>query len=126
MDFLEDLFDFGDRKRRKNGGLFQNIGGHHDDDNHDDHDHHQQYPTNSYPQASANSQFPVNQQFPANPAASLPGVICRKCSTPTMQGAKFCHGCGTAIGTLLKCASCGSQLPANAPFCPQCGYNNNG
>jgi ribosomal protein L40E len=133
MDFLEDLLDFGDRKRRKNGGLFPqgNRGGipnnrdHHDDDHYDDdHDHHQQYPANSNQQAPANSQFPVNQQFPANPAAALSGVICPKCSTPTLQGAKFCHGCGTVIGVLLNCASCGSQLPANAPFCPQCGYNN--
>jgi hypothetical protein len=31
MDFLEDLLDFGDRKRRKKGGLFQNED-HHDDD----------------------------------------------------------------------------------------------
>jgi ribosomal protein L40E len=122
MDFLEDLLDFGDRKHRKNGGLFQNNGDHHGDD-HDDHDHHQPYPTHQVP---ANSQFPVNQQFSANPAATILGVICRKCSTQTIQGAKFCHGCGTAIRTLLKCDSCGSQLPANAPFCPQCGYNNNG
>jgi len=125
MDFLEDLFDFGDRKRRKNGGFFQN-GDHHDDDHHDDHDQHQQYPGTPYPQLPANSQFPVTQQFPTNPAASLSGVICRKCSTPTFQSAKFCHGCGTAIGALPNCASCGSLLPAKAAFCPQCGYNNNG
>jgi ribosomal protein L40E len=122
MDFLEDLFDFGDRKRRKNGGLFAQNGDHHNDEHHDDHDHHQQYPAH---QAPVNSQFAGNQQFPANPAASLSGVICRKCSTPMLHGAKFCHGCGSVIGTLLNCASCGSQLPANAPFCPQCGYNNN-
>ena len=122
MDFLEDLFDLGDRKRRKNGGLFHDDD--HRDDHHDDHDHHQQYPTNSYPQAPANSQFPVNQQFQPNPAASLQGVVCRKCSTTTLQGAKFCHGCGAELKALLNCASCGSRLPANAPFCPQCGYKN--
>jgi ribosomal protein L40E len=111
MDFLEDLLDFGDRKRRKGGGLFQNEG-HHDDDHHDNHDHHQPYPNNSFP------------QVPTDPSAIPSGVVCRKCSTPTFQGAKFCHKCGTAIELILKCASCGSKVPANAPFCPQCGYNN--
>jgi ribosomal protein L40E len=115
MDFLEGLFDIGDHKRRKKGGFFQNQD-HHDDDHEDehdvDHDHHpQQYPANP-------------TQVPINPAAVLSGVVCRKCSTQTFQGAKFCHGCGTAIEMILNCASCGSKLPANAPFCPQCGYKN--
>jgi ribosomal protein L40E len=112
MDFLEDLFDRGNRNRRKSGGFFQNEGHHNDDHDDDDHGHHQQYPANSYP------------QVPTNPAAFLPGVVCRKCSTPTVQGAKFCHGCGAAIDMTLTCASCGSKLPANALFCPQCGYKN--
>jgi ribosomal protein L40E len=115
MDFLEDLFDFGNRKRQKSGGLFQN--GDHHDDNHnehhdDDHGHQNQYPTNSFP------------QVPTNPAAFPTGIVCRKCSTSTMPGAKFCHGCGAALEMILNCASCGSKLPTNAPFCPQCGYKN--
>lgn len=116
MDFLEGLFDLGDRKRQKRGGFFQNEN-HHDDDHDDDYDdhenHHQhQHPTNSYPET------------PANPAAVLSGGVCRNCSTQTIQGAKFCHGCGTAIEVILNCASCGSKLPANALFCSQCGYKN--
>ena len=102
MDFLEELFSLGDRKRRKSGGLFQNDNhkddhrdDDHDDDDHDDDQHHhpRQDPTNSYPQ-------PV-----ANPAAVLSSVICRKCSTQIIQDAKFCHGCGTAIEMILNCAS---------------------
>jgi ribosomal protein L40E len=111
MDFLEDLLDRGNRKRRNSGGSFQNED-HHDNDHDDDHDHRHQYPTNSYP------------QVPMNPAAFLPGVVCRKCSTQTVQGAKFCHGCGTVVEMILNCASCGSKLPANALFCSQCGYKN--
>jgi hypothetical protein len=115
MDFLEDLFERNKRKRQNQGGLFQNSG-HHDDDHDDDHDHdhdhghHQQYPANQFPQP------------PANPVAFQPGVLCRNCLTPTVTGAKFCHGCGKAIEMVLNCASCGSKLPANALFCPQCGY----
>jgi ribosomal protein L40E len=111
MDFLRDLFDFGDRKRRKRGGINQNED-HHDDDHDDDHDHHQPYPNSSYPQVST------------NPDASLPGVVCRNCSAQTVQGAKFCHRCGTAIDVPKICASCGSKLPTNALFCPQCGSTN--
>jgi hypothetical protein len=111
MDFLEDLFDFGDRKRRKRGGSFQNDD-HHDDDQDEDRDHRNPYPTNSFSQA------------PTNPAAFLPGIMCTKCSTQTVQGAKFCHECGVAIEMKQNCASCGSILQANALFCPQCGFKN--
>jgi predicted amidophosphoribosyltransferase len=41
-----------------------------------------------------------------------------------VQGAKFCHGCGTALQLNLVCASCGTTLPNAAAFCPQCGYKN--
>jgi hypothetical protein len=115
MDFLEGLFDVGDRKRRKKGGFFQNEDHHdddHDDEHDDNHDHRQQNPINPYP------------QVPINPMVAPLGVVCRNCSTQTIQGSKFCHGCGTAIDMILNCASCGSKLPANAPFCPQCGYKN--
>ncbi len=113
MDFLEDLFELGKRKRRKSGRVFQNEDHHdHDDDHDDDHDKHRQYPATAYP------------QILANPTAVPTGVVCRKCSTQTLQGAKFCHGCGTSIQIILKCESCGSKVPANAPFCPQCGYGN--
>ena len=115
MDFLEGLFELGDRKRQKRGGFFQNDD-HHDDDHDDEHDDHQNH----------QQQYPVNPspQVLANPAVAPTGILCRKCSTQTIQGAKFCHGCGIAIEMSLKCASCGSRLPDNAPFCPQCGYGN--
>ena len=115
MDFLEGLFDLGDRKRQKRGGFFQNddhYEDHHEDEHGDHHDHRQQYFDNPSPQG------------PVDPAVALSGLVCRKCSTQTLQGAKFCHGCGTVIELNLNCASCGSKLPANAPFCPQCGYKN--
>jgi len=113
MDFLEDLF--GDRGRRNTGGFFQNGDrhGHQDDDHDDDYDHRQPYPTN-----------PSKAQVQANAETFPPGVVCGKCSTPTVQGAKFCHGCGTGIETIQNCASCGSKIPANGSFCPQCGYKN--
>jgi hypothetical protein len=110
MDFLEDLFDFSDRKRRKRSGYSQDDD--HHDHEHDDDDHRRPYPTQAYPQASV------------EPAAFRPGAVCRKCSRQTVQGAKFCHACGAAIELPVACASCGSTLPANGLFCPQCGYKN--
>jgi class 3 adenylate cyclase/predicted ATPase len=35
--------------------------------------------------------------------------------------AKFCLECGAALG--LKCAACGTELPASAKFCPECGQS---
>ena len=110
MDFLEELFELGRRKRLKNDGAFHEEDHHDHDDDH--HDRRHQYPTNAYPQSSA------------GPAVIPSGIVCRRCSTQTVQGAKFCHGCGTAIEMILNCASCGSKLPDNAPYCPQCGYGN--
>jgi ribosomal protein L40E len=83
----------------------------HDDHyDHDDHDRSQQYP--------ANPGF----RMPADPVPFPSGVVCRNCSTQTVTGAKFCHTCGTAIEMIPFCSSCGSKWPANALFCPQCGF----
>ncbi len=115
MDFLESLFELGERNQRKKNGFFQQENHHADDDDHDDyhdHDPHQQIPANFHP------------QVPINPVMTRAGIVCQNCSTQTIKGAKFCHGCGSAIEINSNCASCGSQLPANAPFCPQCGYKN--
>jgi ribosomal protein L40E len=112
MDFIEGLFDLGDRNNQKKGGFFKNDQhhGHSNDGCDDEHDHHNQYQNNS------------NFQNPINLETSLMGVVCRKCSTQTIIGAKFCHGCGAAIETVANCSSCGSLLPANAQFCAQCGF----
>ena len=117
MDFLEDLLDFGSRKRKKRGGIF--AGGdhyddhddHHDDDYHDD-DHRNQYPDNH------------SQAYPSNQVMPSTGLFCTRCSTQLVPGAKFCSQCGTATELKTNCASCSSLLPANALFCPQCGYKN--
>jgi ribosomal protein L40E len=111
MDFLENFLNSGDRRHQRGGGFLQNDD-HHDDDHDDHHGHNYQQPYNINPQGLQNQTV-----FP-------PGILCRKCSTQTVQGAKFCHTCGTAIELILNCASCGSLLPAMASFCPQCGYKN--
>ncbi len=79
MDFLEDLLDFGDRKRRKGGGLFQNEGHydnandqHHDDD-HDDHAPHQPNSNNAFPQVLT------------DPAAIPSGVVCASVPLPPFK-----------------------------------------
>jgi hypothetical protein len=110
MDFLEDLFEFGDRKRKKQGGFFgqDDHHDHHEDDDHDD--HHQNQPASSY--------------LPNVPATALPlsGVPCPRCSSQTLAGAKFCHQCGNSLQVNPNCQSCGTKLPAGCVFCPQCGY----
>ena len=122
MHFLEDLFELGRRKYQKSGGVFHDQYRKDRDDDHDDDDDdnkRRRYPTTPYAQAPA---YPP--QVTSTPVAFLSNIVCRRCSTQTVQGAKFCHGCGTAIELILKCASCGSKLPVNEPVCSQCGYGN--
>jgi ribosomal protein L40E len=111
MEFLEDLLDFGDRKRKKRSGIFGRGDQHDDhDEHHDDDDHHGHYPDNH------------SQVYPSNPVMPSTGLFCTRCSTKLVPGAKFCHQCGTVLELKTNCGSCGSSLPANALFCPQCGY----
>lgn len=112
MEFLENLLDFGDRKRKKRGEIFNRGDPHDDHDDHHDDDYRNQYPDNH------------SQAYPSNPAMPSTGLFCTRCSTPLVPGAKFCTQCGTAIELKTNCTSCGSLLPANALFCPQCGYKN--
>lgn len=117
MDFLEDLFEFGKRKYQKGGGVFydkRRKDDDHDDDDDDDDDKRRKYPNRVSTQAPAGG----------NPVILLSSIVCRRCSTQTVQGAKFCHGCGTAIAVILSCESCGSRLPVHTSICSQCGYGN--
>jgi len=121
MDFLEELFELGRRKTQKSGGVFHDKD--HKDDDHDDDDDDddkcRQYPTRSYNQVPA-----YHPQVTASPVTLFSSSVCRRCSMQTVHGAKFCHNCGTAIGLILPCASCGSKLPVNEALCTQCGYGN--
>ncbi len=121
MDFLEKLFEIGNRKYQKSGGAFHDKDykdDDHDDDDDDD-DKRRQYPTKSYSQVPA-----YRPQMTLNPAVFLSNIVCRRCSTQTVQGAEYCHNCGTAVELNLTCASCGSKLPVNESLCSQCGYGN--
>lgn len=119
MDFLEELFELGKRKYQKSGGVFHDKDLNDDDHDDDDDDKRRQYPTRSYPQGPA-----YRPQVTANPVVFLSSIVCRRCSTQTVQGAKFCHGCGTTIQQILTCDSCGSKLSLNESLCTQCGYGN--
>ncbi|MCX6053761.1 MAG: zinc ribbon domain-containing protein [Chloroflexi bacterium] len=108
MDFLEDLFDLGDRKRKKQGGILgQND---HHDDHHDHDEHHDDDHRHN------------NPGYPPNPAMPQTGLFCTRCTAQLASGAKFCHQCGAVVEVSTNCASCGSKLPPGAKFCPQCGY----
>jgi class 3 adenylate cyclase/tetratricopeptide (TPR) repeat protein len=48
-------------------------------------------------------------------------MICASCGTENPASARFCVECGAALGVLARCASCGAELPAGAKFCPSCG-----
>jgi membrane protease subunit (stomatin/prohibitin family) len=103
MDFLEDLFDFGDHKKRKHGDShYGKHGGHDHDDHYDDHHHDNEHD---------NYQNQPKRQ----------GAMCPSCSAQNMQGAKFCQGCGTALNVASHCTKCGNKVAANDSFCSECG-----
>lgn len=118
MDFLEELFELGKRKYQKSNGVFHDKD-YKDDDHDDDDDKRRQYPTKAYTQVLA-----YHPQATSSLVTLLSSIVCRRCSMQTVQGAKFCHGCGTATELVLTCASCGSKLLVNESLCSQCGYRN--
>ena len=49
---------------------------------------------------------------------------CVKCSTPLLEGAKFCLECGTkAEEEKVACPKCSAMVPAGAAFCIECGHS---
>jgi class 3 adenylate cyclase len=46
-------------------------------------------------------------------------ATCERCGEHNPEGARFCVGCGAALG--LVCAACGTDLPGPVRFCPSCG-----
>ena len=48
-------------------------------------------------------------------------MVCLSCGTENPAGARFCVECGTSLAEAGRCASCGAELPAGAKFCPVCG-----
>lgn len=49
---------------------------------------------------------------------------CPSCKARLAPGAKFCGGCGNAVGAAAKksfCTGCGAQLAIGARFCAGCG-----
>ena len=45
--------------------------------------------------------------------------VCSNCGTENPAGAKFCGGCGAALGRV--CAACGAENDPSMRFCNQCG-----
>jgi membrane protease subunit (stomatin/prohibitin family) len=63
----------------------------------------------------------LQPQAPAPQAAPAAATVrCAGCGTELPAKAKFCMECGTAVGP-RRCASCGHELAAKAKFCIECG-----
>jgi uncharacterized OB-fold protein len=90
MDFLEDLFDFGDRRRGKGKG---------DRDDHDDHDNHDNDRKRGQQDLSCNKcskPIMAGAKFcPACGAEISAQAFCVKCGSKLMPGSAFCQECGT-------------------------------
>lgn len=110
MDFFEDLFDLGDRKRRRRGdGHYEDQHEHGHDDYYEDEHHDHEYGHNDHEQGNYGN--PLRQ-----------GSFCPHCSVQiAMPGSKFCQNCGGTLNAILNCSGCGAKIAANASFCTECG-----
>lgn len=64
-------------------------------------------------------------------------AFCINCGVKLVDGAKFCHACGTQVGgqsapgtqtrsqeyvgKILKCSNCGAVISESTVICPDCG-----
>ena len=71
------------------------------------------------PQQQQQQQQQQQPQGGQEPAAA--GTACPKCGTNVPAGAKFCPNCGEKMAAAAFCPNCGKQVPAGAKFCPYCG-----
>ena len=106
MDFLEDLFGFGD-KRRGGTGTFNRGNDHHDGGDHDDSGHHDR---DGHAEGSEFTDRKSSQE-------------CPRCRRVALPGAKFCNDCGQALlaNSRVHCLGCGLIQQAGAKYCPGCG-----
>jgi uncharacterized OB-fold protein len=102
MDFLEDLFDLGGRRRHGQGGY-----------GHDDHQH-------GHDDRNYRSENPEDGHRYREPQ-DIAVIPCGKCGSKRAPGFKFCPECGTPAATSRKCESCGIDVLPQAKFCPSCG-----
>lgn len=67
--------------------------------------------------AAAGAQFGAVTGAAMGPAAA---AACPACKAPAQPGARFCAGCGAALGP-KRCAKCSAESAPGAKFCSSCG-----
>lgn len=61
------------------------------------------------------------QQSTPKPAAVEATIKCPNCGTENPASAKFCNNCGYKLGGSIKCPTCGTENPPGAKFCSNDG-----
>ncbi len=54
---------------------------------------------------------------------SPPTVICQECGSVIPADARFCPQCGHQQVIFKKCENCGKNITPGASFCPRCGHS---
>ncbi|HEX9075900.1 MAG TPA: zinc-ribbon domain-containing protein, partial [Anaerolineae bacterium] len=60
-------------------------------------------------------------QTGAKPAPAAATTKCPNCGTENPADAKFCNNCGTKLTGSIKCPTCGTENPPGAKFCSNDG-----
>lgn len=71
-------------------------------------------------QSLAHALQPAAAPAPQAPPPQAPTVACAGCGTQLPARAKFCMECGTPVGP-RRCPACSHEVAAGAKFCIECG-----
>jgi uncharacterized OB-fold protein len=69
------------------------------------------------------SQYFSGPKNGAAPAAAPPAIACAECGSAIPADAKFCPQCGHQQLIFKKCDNCGKNITPGANFCPRCGHS---
>ncbi|MFB0561799.1 MAG: SPFH domain-containing protein [Candidatus Lokiarchaeia archaeon] len=63
--------------------------------------------------------LPQMLQQPTGPQMAV--ATCPKCGSQIPANARFCNNCGVQLGSGKTCAKCKTTVPPGSRFCPSCG-----
>jgi hypothetical protein len=63
----------------------------------------------------------IGEGFTSGGTGTVQVLRCHKCNADNDSAAKFCDGCGAALGKTKSCSKCNELNDSDARFCDNCG-----